>query len=235
MRLFGMDEQAKRRLTDGSIQTVLDRQPLARFPARLAVVRVQAPDYCSYSTEGYGWGRYTVVTTRDIADEEHLERLARMPQVAGVAPINRLLIPAELQSDRELREAAASLHADMLLIYTLDTTFETLSQSQPLNILVLGLLPDREITITTTAAAVVMDTRTGYVYGVAEGTERDRHAASAWTKTAIVDQARRDTEREALDEMIDEVVSLWPHIVLNHAPYRASRVSGLRYRTVPPH
>ena len=56
-----------------------------------------------------------------------------------------------------------------------------------------------------------------------------------WTKTETVDRARRDTEREALDEMIDEVVSLWPHIVVNHAPYRAPSVSGLRYRTVPPH
>jgi hypothetical protein len=47
----------------------------------------------------------------------------------GLAPLNRLVLPQQLQSDRELRVGAAKLHADMLLIYTLDTTFADVSRA----------------------------------------------------------------------------------------------------------
>ena len=101
----------------------LGKRPLANFPTGIAAVRVQAPGYQSETAESWGAGRYSIVTTRDIEKDDVIGRIAAWPLVSGVAPINRLLLPVQLNSDMELRQAAAQLHADMLLVYTLDTTF----------------------------------------------------------------------------------------------------------------
>src|SRR5262245_23840059 len=60
----------KRYATDGSIQISLDKKPLATFPTAVAVVRIQAPGYTSRTSEGWGFGRYSVVTTRDIEKQD---------------------------------------------------------------------------------------------------------------------------------------------------------------------
>jgi hypothetical protein len=55
---------------DGDIAERMKLEPRAVFPARIAVARVQGPDYRSYRCDGYGGGRYCVVTTRDIEKED---------------------------------------------------------------------------------------------------------------------------------------------------------------------
>ena len=68
-------------------------------------------------------------------------RLARLPAVTRLAPVNRLLLPHELKSDVELRQAAATLRADMLLVYTLDTTFRVQDKLAPLSVVTLSFRP----------------------------------------------------------------------------------------------
>ena len=85
----------------------MEAKPLAAFPASIAVVRVQASGYQSQTAQGYGYGNYSVVTTRDVEKDDCMERLEKLPQVAGIAPIGRLLLTPHLQSDMELRQAAA--------------------------------------------------------------------------------------------------------------------------------
>lgn len=109
--------------TEAGIQQQLGKRPLAALPTGIAVVRLQAPGYHSATAQGWGSGRYSIVTTRDVEPETAVQRLTKLPMVRGVAPVNRLLLPERLQSDVELRNAAAQLHADMLLVYTLDTSF----------------------------------------------------------------------------------------------------------------
>jgi hypothetical protein len=113
-----------RGLTEPDIQKLLERKPVAVFPARLAVVRIQAANYLSHGAHSVGTGRYSVVTTREVEREEHFNRLGALPMVAGVAPLNRILLPFRLETDKELRMAAASLQADLLLIYTLGVSCE---------------------------------------------------------------------------------------------------------------
>src|SRR6185369_2340312 len=117
--------------------------------------------YCSSTATSYGQGRYSILTTRDVEKPETIEKLAKMPQIAGVAPISRLLLPATLESDRELRQAAAKLQADILLIYTIDTEFKTEDKAAPISVVTLGLSPNQQVRVTTTASAVLMDTRNG--------------------------------------------------------------------------
>ena len=221
---LGVNREA---LTDGSIVQSLAKQPLASFPTGIAVARVQADGYRSETAETWGHGAYCVVTNRDVEKPEELTRLARLPVVTGIAPMNRLLLPRELKSDVELRQAAATLRADVLLVYTLDTTFRVQDKLAPLSVITLGLSPNQQAQVVCTASAVLMDTRNGYIYGVAEATERGSQLASAWTSESAVDDARRRTETGAFAKLVGELERTWAGVVQNYArPAAAQPAAG---------
>ena len=217
LRTFGVEPAARDELSDPSVIRAIDKRPLAAFPTGIAVARVQAPGYRSHTTEGWGTGRYSIVTPRDIEKPEQVERLARLPLVSGIAPLNRLLLPPQLETDLELRQAAAALHADMLLVYTLDTTFVVEDKAAPLTVITLGLSPNQQARVVTTASAVLMDTRNGYVYGVAEASEKDNRLASGWTSGDAVDESRRRAETKASEKLIGELETMWGGVVRTYA------------------
>src|SRR2546421_2042011 len=210
---MGVTEEMRQASTDGRIRQALDRKPLATFPTGIAVARVQAPDYSSPTARGWGHGNYSVLTTRDIEKPEQIKRLSNMTMVDGIAPMSRLLLPENLQSDLQLREAAAQLHADMLLIYTIDTQFTQEDKAAPLSVISLGLSPNQQIRVNSTASAVLMDTRNGYVYGLAEASEREKHYTNAWQSGVSVDETRRTTESAAFDKLVGEVETTWKGVV----------------------
>ena len=216
MEAFGVDGK---QLSDSSdIAHKLELKPLASFPASIAVVRVQESGYRSMTCEStYGHGRYTVVTSHDVEPADTFERLGKLPLVAGVAPINRLLLHEQLDSDRDLREAAAALHAQMTLIYTIDTVFKTRDYAPPLSVVTLGLSPNESAHASSTVSAVLMDTQTGYIYAVADGTAATDHLANAWTNEAAADEARRRTESKAFTMMVDELGVAWKGVVDQYA------------------
>lgn len=213
MALFGASENDREQLTDVSIRAKLTRKPLAQFPAAIAVVHVQGSGYRARNATTYGHGAYTVVTSRESKTEQHLQRLTQLPLVSAVAPVNRLLLPAHLQSDRELRSAAASLHADITLVYTLDTTFRIGDMDSPVDVITLGFLPSKRAYVTTTASAAFLDTRNGYVYGVAEATATHSQMANNWTSEQAVDQSRQQAESKAMEKLIDEIEKTWSNII----------------------
>jgi hypothetical protein len=200
--------------SDGSVVDAINKRPLANLPTAIAVVRIQAPGYQSSTSQGWGSGAYCIVTSRDIDKmDDVFDRLAKLPKIEGLAPLSRLLLPSEFHSDLELRQAAGALHADMLLIYTLDTTFEVEDVAAPLTVVTLGLAPNEVAHVSCTASAVLMDTRNGYVYGVAEGTERQKQLASAWTSQAAIDQTRRRVESEAFTRLGANLQTTWEGVV----------------------
>jgi hypothetical protein len=198
---------------DASIRETLKRTPAAQFPARLAVARVQDAGYRSWTCKGYGTGRYSLVTCRDLEEDEHINALNALPRLDGVVMVNRLLVGSELNDDHALRQAAASVHANLLLIYTLDTQFTTDDGMRPLSVISLGLFPTKNVRVGTTASAVLMDTSTGYIYGTAEATDRQRQLANAWTSGDAADQVRRRTEREAVTRLLDAFRDAWPKVI----------------------
>ena len=131
--------------------------------------------------------------------------------------MNRLLLPPQLNSDMDLRQAAAALHADVLLVYTLDTTFRVEDSLAPLTVVTLGLSPNQHARVVCTASAVLLDTRNGFVYGVAEATQQGTQLASAWTSGAAVDDTRRRTETQAFDKLVGELEKTWVGVVRTYA------------------
>jgi len=190
------------------------RKPSPNFPARLAVARVQAPEYRSNSTDAYGSGRFSVVTTQELITDADFEHLLGWPSVSGVAPINRLLLPATLDSLDDLRTSAAKVQADVLLVYTVDTQFRVQGRGYgPLTAISLGLVPDRDAHVTTTVSALFTDVRTGFVYGVAEATAKTAGLTNAWSSGATVDRKRLEAEQKAFGLFLTEAEKTWAGIV----------------------
>lgn len=198
---------------DADIAERMARTPAARFPATVATVRVQDKGYRSYRSEGYGSGNYSVVTARDVEQSPDFDRLRAMPKVAALVQLNRLVIPAELKTDKELRLAAASLHADILLTYSFDTSYR-LNQRPigPFGVITLGMLPIDEAIVTTTASAALFDVRSGFVYGLAESTQQEKQIASAWTNQDAADEARIRAEHKAFASLLTEIERTWGEI-----------------------
>jgi hypothetical protein len=97
----------------------------------------------------------------------------------------------------------------MLLVYTLDTSFHDRDALKPLTVVTLGLSPTKVTSVTTTASAVLLDTRSGFVYGVAEASARKSGVASAWTTGDAIDADRKRTETEAFEKLVGEIETMW--------------------------
>jgi hypothetical protein len=217
LEAFSPAAEAPREQGDASVVSATATRPLAKFPTGIAVARLQAPGYRSETAQGWGTGRYSIVTTRDIESLDDLARLERLPMVIGVGPVNRLLLPEHLETDLDLRQAAARMHADVLLVYTLDTRFVVEDKAKPLTVVTLGLSPNQHAKVVCTASALLMDTRNGYLYGVAEATDRGGQLASAWTSKSAVDDARRRTESKAFAKLVTELEKTWSGVVATYA------------------
>jgi hypothetical protein len=189
------------------------RKPSPHFPARLAIVRVQAPEYKSYSAEAYSSGRFSVLTTQELLTDEHVKTIQAWPELAGFVPINRLLLPPKLESFDDLRLAAAQVQADILLIYTLDTTFRVQGHGYaPLAAISLGVIPDRDAHITSTASALFTDVRTGFIYGVAESTQKVSGLTNFWGSQSTIDRKRVEAEQGAFDKLLSQASTTWAGI-----------------------
>ena len=157
-----------------------------------------------------------MITVREVEEQAQFDRIAALPQVSGLVTLNRMLLPARLEGDREVRVAAARLQADLVFLYTFDTAFFDTDAAKPLTVITLGLSPTRKITAVTTVSALLLDTRTGYVYSAYEVTEREATMSTSWGSRDTADEARRKTERRAFGKLVDELVASWPKLLQRH-------------------
>jgi len=222
---LGLTPEAAAALTDSSLAATLAKKPLVTFPASIAVVRVQAPNYTSYSYHNGSprRGAFSVITLRDIEKDEDFEAIEKLPRVAGVAGIKSILLREGMNSDLDLRNAAAQLNANLLLYYTLETAFDTQTHVAPLGVITLGTFPTEEARVTCTASAVLMDTRNGYVYSVLENSAQDNQIANAWTSAEAMDQVRKRVERKAFEGLVKGFTKEWSTVLKN---YDKSGVAG---------
>ncbi len=194
-------------------------KPAANFPAVITPVRLQDANYSSRSVQSGAslvGQDFSVVTVRELETEADLARLAKMPQVAGIAPISRMLLPSRGMNSTQLREAAARLNADILLLYTFDTSFRSDDQSGLLTTLSLGVAPTKSVSVTTTASALFVDTRTGYLFGAAESTVSQKLRSNAWLEGGAMDKARLELEKEGFQKLLGETERTWTGIVLKN-------------------
>jgi hypothetical protein len=205
--------------TDPAVRAVLAAKPQAAFPTGVAVVRVQESGYRTRTAAGYGGGKYCVVTTRDVEKDEHFDRLSRLPQISGVAPLNRLLlaqpVPVGPGASPGGRGAAGGCAAGLHARHHLPHRRERRSAHGHLAGAGARTRPRRVI---TTASAVLLDTRSGYVYGVAESTEKSSQLTSS-----LDQRGERSTnpasarKRRRFDKLVAELEKTWPRVVSQYA------------------
>ncbi len=204
-------------LTDDDIAELMKVEPASDFPARIAVARVQESGYISRTNSGYGSGRFSVVTTRDVEEEADFQKISDLAMVSGVAPVGRLLLPPNLNSIKDLRIAAARLKTDLILIYSIDTVFHVEGTPLgPLSAITLGFLPNKKAFVSSTTSGALIDVRTGFVYGVAEATEREEQRTTIWNSQDAIDKARIDSEKASFDSFINEFEKLWKSTLLQY-------------------
>ncbi|MGY6588059.1 MAG: hypothetical protein ACXIUB_07170 [Wenzhouxiangella sp.] len=196
------------------IAELFEREPAAEFPARIATARLQAAGFQAGTTTCHGRGAFCIVTARDLEEDDEYARLAELNGVAGIGRLTRLLVPAAISGIDDLRQAAAGLKADVLLVYSVDTRFIVEGQSLgPLSVVSLGLIPNKRAHVTSTASAALVDVRSGFIYGVAEATDADDQRATVWSTRQAIESARLGTEQRAFQQMVKEVESLWSGIM----------------------
>ena len=234
-KALGITPQEQKDQTDSGIAAVMEKKPLASFPASVAVVRVQAAGYRTRTAYGIGTGEYCVVTLRDIESDADVARISALPMLRGVAALNPIVLPPQLQTDYELRLAAARVHADMLLVYTIDTQFLESDHTTPLSVITLGATTTKNLRILSTASAALLDTRSGYVYGLADATKIFEQHQNAWKTEDEVDHSRRKVEGDAFSAMVTDLQTTWSGIVREHAaapaPAAPARNDGAGYTT----
>jgi len=200
-----------------SAEQLLAAQPANPFPTGIVMVRLQAPDYTNYYIDQnggkFGEGRFCVVLTKELGENEQYERLSKLPKIADVIGLNRILLPQRFDSLEQIRAAAARLSAGMVLLYTVDTKYRDTNSSKTLTAISLGMSSTKKITVLTTVSALLMDTKTGYIYSAYETTEKEEISSSAWGTRENADKARQKTEARAFARLVDDFVESWPRLL----------------------
>jgi len=209
-------------ITQPAIAEGFAAKPAAHLPAGVAFARIQAPKYENAWTRDnggvWGYGRFSVVTVREVEDEADLARLAELPQLNGPIGLSTMLLPRELNSELPLRQAAARLQADMIVLYTFDTTFRERDRAAALSLVTLGVSPTRRINVHVTASALIVDTRTGFIYAALESTEKRELNSNVWESAKNADDARREAERAAFTKLVGEFESVWARVIEQATP-----------------
>jgi len=205
-------------IADDDLRSYYERGPSSPFPANIAIVRIQDSGYVTRTVRGYGHGRYTIVTTRDIETDQAYDSIVALPLVNDVAPIGRILMPSNASTIKDLRVPAAKLRADLLLVYSIDTTFSVEGKSLgPLSVISLGFIPNKRAHVTATVAGILVDVRTGFIYGTTEATATEEQRATVWSTELAIDTSRMRAEENAFSAFVSEFGQLWKNVVDVHA------------------
>ena len=101
----------------------------------------------------------------------------------------------------------------MLLLYTFDTTFHEKDESVALDLVTLGISPTHRVRIHVTASALLIDTRTGFIYAALEANQKRQPLTNAWKSQTTADKARQEAEKEAFKALAGEFEKSWPAVV----------------------
>ena len=63
------------------------------------------------------------------------------------------------------------------------------------------------------ASALLIDTRTGFVYAALEANEKRQVTTNAWESRETADRARQDAEKAAFKALVSELEKNWRQIV----------------------
>ena len=141
-----------------------------------------------------------------------MDRLAELPRIRTVVPLSDVVCERTVDMPG-LRSAAAGVRADLLLVYTFDTTSTNDTTIPMLGAFTLGIFPNEIARATSTGSAALVDTRTGYIYGLAEATWREFRITNAWNIRAVQDKSEAGAQAGACRALVARVEKLWERVL----------------------
>ena len=150
-----------------------------------------------------------------------LDGLDSLPHLARTVMVSPVVVSDtdqehRISADLRLREAAAKLHADAVLIIANESQLTDGDLVAPLTALSLGLFPNKRYELISTAFAALVDTRTGYIYGTNEKSRARTGLTMSWGSDDVIRRARSKAEREAMEKLFADFPAFWRGIVAAH-------------------
>ena len=189
------------------IARAYNAKPTISFPATIAV----APQ-----------GECAVMHLRALDALGKLDPLKKLPDLRGL-PIVSDIIESDVGhpdvtkiADLRLREAAVRLHADAVLILSVETNATDGQMFAPLTIATLGLFPNNRYEIIATGLAALVDTRTGYVYGTIEKSAAKTGVVMVAGSSESLERRKQQAQRDAMEKLLREIPHFWQGVVATH-------------------
>jgi hypothetical protein len=198
--------------SDPLIARAHNAKPTIQFPARIGVAPMNDD---------------AKLQLRNLDALGKLDGLKKLPNLAAFVNISSLLMSSGYDGDESkhkpiwnkgdliIREAAAKLHTHAVLLVKLETIVTDGQIFAPLSMLTLGMFPNDRAEVMVTALAALVDTRTGYVYGVLERSAGRTNYSISWDDDSR-DRAVRKTEQAAAQKLIGEFPDFWLGVVQAH-------------------
>ncbi len=192
--------------SDPLIARAANAKPTMRFPATIAIAALD------HDERGH---------IRALSALGKLDNLGTLPQLARTAIVSPVIVgeidrERRMTADLRIREAAAKLHADAVLILATETQATDGQIVAPLTSLSLGLLPNKRYELIATALAALVDTRTGYIYGTLEKSRARSGLTMSWGSDDVIRSARSKVEREATEKLFADFPAFWRVVVDTH-------------------
>ena len=187
--------------SDPLLARAFNAQPTMRFPATIAV-----------AADNHG----TRAQIRALDALGAIDRFKTLPHIANVAILGAPLFSSTTKQDLAAREAAARIHADAVLVLSTEAQATDGKILAPLTALSLGLFPNKRYEIIATAMAALVDTRTGYVYGITEASRARSGLTMAWGSDEVMSRGSAAAERDALKKLFAEFPAFWDGVVQKH-------------------
>lgn len=199
--------QRREAFSHSLISKAYNAQPTMRFPATVAIAPM---------------GSEAVMHIRALDALGRLESLKSLPELRNLPMATSLLENSADHKDEgnvpllRLREAAARLHADAVLLISVETNATDGEMFAPLTTATLGLFPNNRYEIVATGLAALIDTRTGYVYGTSEKSAAKSGVMMVAGSNDALARRKQQAQREAVEKLLKEFPSFWNGVVAAH-------------------
>ncbi|CAN5700970.1 hypothetical protein BH11PLA1_BH11PLA1_08470 [soil metagenome] len=171
--------------------------------------RTRLPAVIALACVGYDWNNaFQVKPFGPAGDAVSLNELKRLPQVRDVVMLDPLAA-GDSKSINDVRRAAAELGADVLVLVSVDPVHKPESAFPGVALVTLGMVPDRNVQVDLTAAALMIDVATGTRLGVARATADASRVSNAWGANGAGIDAETDAARDAYRQLVGEMKAVW--------------------------
>jgi|GEM_PF-4470262 len=186
----------------GAVREDPNARPTVRFPARVAVARIEG-----------GHGSFRMIPEADIERDAHAAAAAGLPGVAGLVSLNRVALVSEVKSYRALDLEARKVGADLVAVYRFESGRRVDDAFVPLTVATLGLAPNHSYRALATVTLMVRDARTGYIYGVLEETGESGGLTAGMDVNSAANRAERKARERALDALAEQLPGFWSGVL----------------------